>query len=84
MGQTREDLLGQLLDTARVLPDNRLQEVLDFAGYLQQKLEPPSVERGSAEALLRHAGTFQFEPGELDGLLADIDNMRRLDAETDE
>ncbi len=38
----------------------------------------------AAEALLRHIGAFQFEPGELDRLLADIDDMRRLDAETDD
>ncbi len=83
MGQTKEDLLGQLMNAVRVLPADRLQEVVDFADYLQHKPESASVERGSAEALLRHAGAFQFEPGELDRLLADIEDMRRLDAETD-
>ena len=37
MAQTQDDPLQALLDTARTLPAEKLAEVVDFAGYLQQR-----------------------------------------------
>ena len=79
----RTQLLDELLNTARSLPADKLAEVLDFAGYLQQRRwDSARPEPGSAQALLAHAGSFRLEPGELDRLMADIAQMRALDRES--
>jgi hypothetical protein len=82
METDRKTLLDQLLDTAQSLPADKLQEALDFVGYLQHRLTaPPKPKRGSGEALLRHAGTIRFGLGEIDRLLSDIAQMRLFDME---
>jgi hypothetical protein len=79
----RTQLLTELLNTARSLPADKLAAVLDFAGYLRQRPTGPlRPQPGSPESLLAHAGTFHFEPGELDQLTADIARMRELDLES--
>lgn len=80
MNQIQENLLDQLLSTARSLSTDKLVEVLDFASYLRARPSTPSSrpERGSARALLRHVGVFQFAAGELDRLLNDIARMRAV------
>ena len=83
MEATKQNLLDQLVNTAQSLPNEKLQEALDFVGYLQQRLNaPPQPERGSAGALLRHAGSIRFGLGELDSLLNDVAQMRLLDLES--
>ena len=68
-------LLKGLTSKLQELPEDRLQEVVDF---LQSRpIQQP--ERGSPEALLQHVGTWSFEPGELDRLLADIEEMRETE-----
>jgi len=74
-------LLDQLVEAARELPESQLLAVLDFATYLQSRYGRHRPERGSPEALRPHAGQWQFEPGELDRLLAEIEQMRLLDLE---
>ena len=37
--------------------------------------------RGSAEAIMRHAGTWQGEAGEMDRLLAELKEMKRAEVE---
>lgn len=81
MEQTKERLLDRLAETARELPEDKLIEVVDFAGYLRSQYSQRQPERGSPEAILRHAGRFHFEPGELDQLLAEIEQMRLMDLE---
>lgn len=67
MARTRTDLLKELINMAQSLPADKLIEVLDFAGYLQQRRTDASRDApGSAEALLAHAGAFRLESGELD------------------
>ncbi len=74
------NLLEQLLQVARSLPSDQLAEVVDFAGYLQQRrMADGRPARGSAAALLAHTGALQFAPGELDQLTADITQLRELD-----
>lgn len=80
--QTKQRLLDQLVETARELPEDRLLEVLDFAGYLQSRYSRRRPERGSPEAILQaleRIGPLQFEPGELDQLLEEIEQMRLMD-----
>ena len=83
MEQTTEYLLDQLLNAAKSLAPDKLLEALDSIGYLQYRgASPARPERGSAQALLPHAGTFHFGSGELDQLLADIAQMRALNLES--
>jgi len=71
-------LLKELTGKLQELPEDRLQEVLDFVDFLRSRpIQQPK--RGSPEALLGHAGTWSFEPGELDRLLAEIQEMREME-----
>jgi len=79
--QSKAYWLDQLMEAARELPESQLLAVLDFAIYLQDRYGRHRPQRGSPEALLLHAGQWQFEPGELDRLLAEIEQMRLLDLE---
>ena len=63
------------------LPTEKVQELIDFAYYLHQRYTP-HPQRGSSTAILdilEEVGSLQFEEGELDTLLADIEAMRQLD-----
>ena len=80
--QTKESLLNRLVAVVQELPEDKVLEVYDFADYLQRKYRPRDLERGSAEAILQaleRVGPLQFEPGELDDLLTDIERMRAMD-----
>jgi hypothetical protein len=63
------------------LPVDKIQEVLDFAHYLRLRYVS-KPERGSTTAILatlEDVGSLQFEEGELDSLLTDIEAMRQMD-----
>lgn len=71
----------ELEDILAELPADKAQEVIDFAHYLHQRYTtyPP---RGSAAAILRgleEIGPLEFEKGELDALLEEIEALRQLD-----
>ncbi len=83
MEPRREGILEELLNTVDVLPEKQLREVTDFASFLSQKPDPDQPQRGSAGALLKHAGSFRFGAGEMEGLLAAIDRSRESDIESD-
>jgi len=72
------ELLRDLTGKLQELPEDRLREVLDFVDFLRSHRIQQS-NRGSTEALLRHVGAWSFAPGELDRLLADIQEMREMD-----
>jgi len=81
MANTRSEapgLLEELTSKLQELPEDRLQEVLDFVDFLRNRPIQRS-KRGSPEALLQHVGAWSFEPGELDRLLADIQRMREME-----
>jgi len=84
MNATKQNLLDQLVNTAQSLPAEKLQEAIDFVGFLQQRSSnaPSQPEPGSAQALLKHTGSAYFNSGELDNLLNDIAQMRLLDLES--
>lgn len=82
MTPSKSQLTERLLATVRALPDDKVAAVLDFADYLQSKVDPSQPPRGSAEAILRaldEVGPLQFEPGELEALLEDIERSRESD-----
>jgi hypothetical protein len=83
VGATVSPTLSRLVAELQDLPGDKLEEVLDFVGYLKAKLAESPAEkkprRGSAEALLECAGIWEFEPGELDKLLEDIERMREME-----
>ncbi len=81
MEPQRDGILQELLETVEVLPDEQLREVTDFAGFLSTKSRSTSLPPGSADALLKHAGSFEFESGEMERLLVDIERSRELDIE---
>ncbi len=83
MNRQRQKLLEILLATVRAMPEAELREVADFADFLQAKHGSSRPERGSADGLLRHAGSLRFEPGEMDQILADVAEMRHMDLERD-
>lgn len=81
---TKDRLLDKLVEAAQPLPEDKILVALDFVGYLQSKYSTRRPERGSAEAILEaleRVGPLQFEPGELDQLLAEIEQMRLMDFE---
>ncbi len=82
MVQSKSQLTERLLATVQELPEDKIAEVLDFAGYLQSKVGPSRPPRGSAEAILQaleEVGPLQFDPSELEELLGDIERSRDSD-----
>lgn len=81
MRDDSEDMLTRQLRAAvRDLPADKVAEVLDFAAYLRDKYGQDCPKRGSAEAILDaldEVGPLEFEPGELDSLLAIRDEPSR-------
>jgi len=73
-----QTLLDQVVLELRDVPEEKMVEVLDFVEVLKRRRrEKPA--RGSAEAILPWEGTWQFEPGELENLLKDIEQSREME-----
>lgn len=76
----RDRLVDDLFALVQELPTDQLVAVSEYAKGL--RMDAPS--RGTAQALLEaltHSGPLQFESGELDRLLAELETMRQLDME---
>ena len=68
------------------LPADKVQEVVDFASYLRHRYHT-IAQRGSAQAILQtleQTGPLEFEEGELDALLYEIEAMREMDMRDDD
>lgn len=68
------------------LPPHRLVQALDFIEYLLEHPGPavssvPELPKGNLDDLLACAGSWQFEPGELEEILQDIDHSRLMELE---
>jgi len=72
------EVLRDLMGKVQELPEDYLREVSDFVDFLRSHQLQQS-NRGSPEAVLRHVDTWSFAPGELDRLLADIQEMREME-----
>ena len=60
------------------LPQESIQEVLNFAEFLKKTQSSTQPKRGSAEALLTCAGTWVFDEGEREALEKEIQAMREF------
>ena len=63
------------------LPADKVQEVVDFASYLRHRYGS-TPKRGSARAILQAletTGPLEFEKGELETLLEELETMRQID-----
>ncbi len=63
------------------MPDAQLRQVTELADFLKAKHASSRPEAGSAEALLRHAESLRFQPGEVDRILSGISEMSHMDLE---
>ena len=78
MSTPTDTLMERIITELCGMPEGQVAEVLDFIDSLKsQGMARP--ERGSAEALSYYAGVWQFETGELDRLLADVERMREME-----
>lgn len=71
------DLTKAVSDKMKGLPDDSIREVMDFIEFLKSKKE--MLKNGSPEAILKHAGVWRFERGELDNILEDIQKLREIE-----
>ena len=87
MEQRKARLTERLVAAVQELPEEQVAEVLDFASYLRTRYESHPAESGSAQAILRvldSGGALQFDPGELDLILTEIDHARDSDLKSDD
>jgi hypothetical protein len=68
------------------LPPHRLVQALDFIDFLLERpssLVPhkPETPRGNLEDLLACTGIWEFEPGELEEILQDVEQSRLMELE---
>lgn len=78
----KERLLTQLVAVVKELPNEQIAEVADFAGYLQSKHRSLDARPGSPQAVLgalERYGPLEFDEGELDTLMADVERLRNLE-----
>lgn len=71
------DLTKAVSDKMKGLPGDSIKDVMDFIEFLKSKKEKPK--KGSPEAILKHAGVWKFEKGELDNILKDIQKLREIE-----
>ena len=82
VAQKRDDIIDRLVAIVHELPEDKAAEILDFASFLHGRYTRPNHPRGSAEAILAaidRVGPLEFEPGELEKLLTEIERQRELD-----
>lgn len=83
----KQELEINLAEAVRGLSPEKVRQVIDFADYLRTKYTTTTLQRGSAEAILQaleQTGPLEFEPGELEKLLDEIQAMREMDIEADD
>jgi len=86
MEQRKAQLTERLVAAVQELPEEQVAEVLDFASYLRTKHEILALPDGSPKTILGVSdggGALQFDPGELDTILAEINRARDNDRDTD-
>jgi hypothetical protein len=74
------------IDRLDELPPHRLVQALDYINYLLERPGPavptmPEAPRGTLEDLLACTSIWEFEPGELEGILQDIEQSRLMELE---
>ena len=72
------------IEKLSALPQEKLVEVLDFIDFITvspRKRETPPTALPAPDAFLECAGTWEFEPGELEEILQDIEQSRLMELE---
>ena len=77
MHLTDIDLIKELSDKIKGLPEDNIREVIDFIEFLKSKKE--KGKKGSPEVILKHSGSWKFQKGELDNILEDIKKLREIE-----
>jgi len=82
IARLRQRAIGRLNE----LPLYKLIQVLDYIDSLLERSSPivpprPGMPRGSLQDLLACAGTWEFEPGELEEISQDIEESRLMELE---
>lgn len=83
----KETLLQQsAIERVKMLSTERLVQVIDFIDFLIERNESfrgqePDAPQGSVNDLLAVGGIWQFEPGELEEILQDIEHSRLMELE---
>jgi hypothetical protein len=88
--QRQETSLRQItINRLNQLPPHKLAQALDFIEFLLERshIAPsssrPQTPGGSLQDLLACVGIWEFEPGELDTILEDIEQSRLMELEQD-
>jgi hypothetical protein len=88
--QRQETSLRQItISRLNQLPPHKLVQALDFIEFLLERshIAPSSsgskTPGGSLQDLLACVGIWEFEPGELDTILEDIEQSRLMELEED-
>jgi hypothetical protein len=77
-------LRQSVIEKLNALPHEKLIEVLDFIDFLTvypRKRETTPSTLPAPDAFLECAGTWEFEPGELEEILQDIEQLRLMELE---
>ena len=83
MNQRTAQLIEQVQQQLSNLPEDKVVEVLDFIQFLIARTTPTQeILRSSPNALQECVGIWEFTPGELDDILAEIERSRLLELET--
>jgi hypothetical protein len=82
LAQLRQATINRL----NQLPLHRLAQALDFIDFLLERPSSviprkPETPRGNLEDLLACTGIWEFEPGELEEILRDIERSRLMELE---
>ncbi len=80
MNQRTAQLIEQVQRHLSRLPEDKVLEVLDFVQFLESRvINAREFRRGSLEALQECIGVWEFGSGELDEILADIEQARLME-----
>ena len=72
------------IEKLNALPQEKLIKVLDFIDFITvypRKRETPPDVLPASDAFLECVGTWEFEPGELEEILQDIEQSRLMELE---
>ena len=82
--QNTKQLRQSAIDRLKLLPPSTLPEVIDFIDFLIERSDKFVEDRSlpATDAFVEFAGSWDFEPGELDEILQDIEQSRLMELES--
>ena len=82
--QNTKQLRQSAIDRLKLLPPSTLPEVIDFIDLLierSDKVVSNEEQLPSTDAFVNFAGSWDFEPGELDEILQNVEQSRLMELE---